>query len=186
MSRIRHAFLIFISACTTVPIAIGSNPSIIVIHESPVRVIPIARPASVFTENAPTLFSIPPLLSPGCPILPSASLAFYMSTAYVGLCVANVTAIDANSTIPIGFPLDTCSVPFSGESWRSWPPNDIPEHTEWFRNYHGVFGALPLWPPTVNSSLLVLLHGEDKNELCWANDLLYQVGFSLNLRLEHC
>ena len=161
-------------------LAAATLPSLAVLSESPVTVIPMARPPAVFTENPPTLLSIPPLASEGCPVIPAASLAMYMSTGYVGLCVANVTSIVPNMTEPIGFPqTDTCSVPFSGESWRGWPPDDVPPHTEWLRNYHGVFGALPLHPGTADASLLILLHGEDKNELCWANDELYQVALSL-------
>lgn len=168
-------------------LAVAALPSLTVQRSGPVSVIPIARPAAIFTENPPALLSIPPLASAGCPTLPEPSLALYMSTGYVGLCVANVTSLTANLTAPIGFPqTDTCSIPFSGESWRSWPPNNVPLHTEWLRNYHGVFGALPIRPGTANASLLVLLHGEDKNELCWANDLLYQGTINTDVNASAC
>ena len=120
--------------------ATAALPSLSILSQGPVVVIPLARPAALFTENPPTLVSIPALQSADCPTISAPSLAMYLSTGYVGLCVANVSAIDPNT--PIGFDVDTCTVPFSGESWRSWPPDDVPLHTEWFRNYHGVFGAL--------------------------------------------
>lgn len=108
-----------------------------------------------------------------------------MSTGYVGLCVANVSTLPVavDQKVPIGFDLETCSVPFSGESWRSWPPDDVPSHTEWLRNYDGVFAATVLPVPNV---LLLVRHGEHKNELCWANDLLYQGLINADILATDC
>lgn len=146
-----------------------------------VIVLPLDRPAAVFTEMPPTLLTIPtPLVGiAGCPSVPAApALALYMATGYVGLCVANVSALAPSSATsaspPVGFDLSTCSVPLSGESWRGWPPGAVPPHSEWFRNYHGVFAALPLGVGSASPSLLLITHGEHKNELCWGDGELYQ------------
>jgi hypothetical protein len=164
-------------------------PMLSVVEQGAVSVLPLSRPASIFTENAPTLLRVPTSLIgvPGCPQIPADSMANYLSTAYVGLCVANITAFNASvNAPPLGYLLDTCSIPFSGESWRNWPPDDVPNHTEWLRNYHGIFSALILAPGSSSASLLALLHGEDKNELCWANDELYQGTINTNVDAHTC
>ena len=139
-------------------------------------VLPLARPASVFTEMPPTILRVPGDLPPGrCPAVAAGAMAVYLSTAYVGLCIANASTLNvAAGAPPLGFLTDTCSVPFSGESWRSWPPAAVPAHSEWFRNYDGVFSVVPMATGTAEAALLLVRHGEHKNELCWANNLLYQ------------
>ena len=156
-----------------------------VLSTAPWAVLPFARPTAVFTEVAPVLLTIPASLAggAGCPPLPApTSLAVYMSTGYVGLCVANASALPvAPGAPPLGFDLASCSVPFSGESWRSWPPAAVPAHSEWLRNYDGVMAAVP-----TGGSLLLVRHGEHKNELCWGNDLLYQGTINADVDARNC
>ena len=145
----------------------------------------INRPQAVFTEIPFTVLKIPTSLSFPCPIVPEDSVALYMATSYVALCVANrSTLLPTSESGPIGFgDLSTCSIPFSGESWRSWPPQDVPAHSEWYRNYDGVFAAIML--PKI-SSILLIRHGEHKNEKPWANNLLYQGLINPTIRAESC
>jgi len=162
-------------------------PTLTVLATGAVSVLQLQRPASVFTEMPPALINIPqPLAAPGCPTLVAPiSTAAYLSTGYVGLCVMNATALPVAPTAPpLGFDLATCSVPFSGESWRSYPPDGVPANTEWLRNYDGVFAAVVV--PGPPASLLLVRHGEDKNELCWANDLLYQGTINADVPAAEC
>ena len=148
-----------------------------VVSTAPFYTLPITRPAAVFTEVAPSLLRVPAdaAPSPGCPALQPGSLALYMSTGYVGLCVANASVLPtAAGAGPLGFDLATCSVPFSGESWRDYPPTGIPRGTEHYRNYDGVMSAVVLGSGSGSASLLLVRHGEHKNELNWANGNLYQ------------
>ena len=160
----------YLAAAAALPLRLRAQ-TLVVLSVGEVSTLPLDRPAALFTEMPPTLLRVPAALPPGggCPAVAAGALALYLSTGYVGLCVANVTAL---SRAPTGFDVASCSVPFSGESWRSWPPADVPPHTEWLRNYDGVFAALPL--PGAAPQLLLIRHGEHKNELNWENDLLYQ------------
>ena len=151
--------------------------AITVVSTAPWYTLPISRPAAVFTEVAPALLRLPSdaAPSPGCPPLQPRALALYMSTGYVGLCAANASGLPtAAGAPPLGFDLATCSVPFSGESWRDFPPAGIPRGTEHFRNYDGVMSAVVVPASEGGPSLLLVRHGEHKNELCWANSNLYQ------------
>jgi len=151
-------------------------------------VLPVARPAALFTEIPPTLLRVPQALAGGgggCPSVAEGALAAYLATGYVGLCVANATALNvAPSAGVFGFDVATCSEPFAGESWRSWPPADVPARSEWYRNYDGVMAALVLG--ALPSSLLIVRHGEHKNELCWANELLYQGTINADVLAADC
>ena len=162
-----------------------------VLSAGAVFVLPLARPAALFTEMPPTLLHVPLPLpgGGGCPRVAAApALAAYLSTGYVGLCVANASALPvAAGAGALGFDADSCSEPFSGESWRSWPPDDVPPRTEWKRNYDGVMAALPLGGAQQEpASLLLVRHGEHKNELCWANDLLYQGLINADVLARDC
>ena len=166
-------------------------PSLRVLSADAAFVVGLARPPAVFTEMPPTLLRIPaPGLAGGggCPRAAAGALALYLSTAYVGLCLAsNATALPtAPGAPPLGLDDASCSVPFSGESWRNWPPDAVPPHTEWLRNYDGVMAALPLGGAGGSASLLVVRHGEHKNELCWANDLLYQGLINADVDAREC
>ena len=158
-------------------------PSLVVISSDPATVIPISRPSLLFTESPPVLFSVPPLNTPDCPpIGPSGALAMYLSTGYVGLCVANLSALLPSAVGPLGFDVDTCTVPFSGESWRNFGPDNIPSNTDWYRNYHGIFSSIAL----DEDRRLAVLHGEDKNELNWMNDHLYQGTVNEDVSARDC
>ena len=163
----------YLAAAAALPLRLRAQ-TLVVRSIGAVSVLPLDRPSALFTEMPPTLLRVPAALSPagGCPAVAAGALALYLSTGYAGLCVANVSALAPSS--PTGFALATCSVPFSGESWRSWPPAAVPPHTEWLRNYDGVFAALPLPDAGPVPQLLLVRHGEHKNELNWENDLLYQ------------
>jgi hypothetical protein len=131
----------------------------------------MARPSLLFTEVAPVLLAVPAPLPGGGGCLrvdAPTSLALYLSTGYSGLCVANASSMNvAPGAAPLGFgDAATSSVPVSGESWRNWPPADVPPRSEWFRNYDGVMAAVES-----ADALLLLRHGEHKNEL---NGLLYR------------
>lgn len=163
-----------------------SSWTITVTSSAPWEVLPMVRPTLLFTEVAPVLLTIPAPLpgSDDCPRIDApSSLALYLSTGYSGLCVANATALNvAPDDPPLGFgDASTCSVPVSGESWRNWPPNDIPQHTEWFRNYDGIMAVVH-----ASTSLLLLRHGEHKNELNWLNGMLYQGLINADVDAHDC
>ena len=84
-----------------------SLPSLTVLSVGTPVVIDFDRPAAVFTEAPPVLLRAPAALSPagGCPAVPAGSLALYMSTGYVGLCVANLSALPVAGAqaAPVGF-----------------------------------------------------------------------------------
>jgi hypothetical protein len=160
--------------------------TVTVTSSAPWAVLPMNRPTLLFTEVPPVLLTIPAPLpgSDGCPRVEApSSLALYLTTGYSGLCVANATALNvAPDASPLGFgDASTCSVPVSGESWRNWPPNDIPLHTEWYRNYDGIMASV-----RDTNSLLLLRHGEHKNELNWLNNLLYQGLINADVDAHEC
>ena len=161
--------------------AAAQPPVVRVLSGAPAAVLKVDRPAATFTEMPPALLPIPPMLHRDCPPVLRPSTAAFLSTAYTGLCIANAGGLSpARGTL--GFHTDTCSVPFSGESWRDYPPDAIPPHTEWLRNYDGVFAALILDAPVDSKAeaaagpqqLLLVRHGEHTNEKPWSNNNTYQ------------
>ena len=134
------------AAATNAAAAAAQPPVVRVLSGAPAAVLKVDRPAATFTEMPPALLPIPTMLHRDCPPVLRPSTAAFLSTAYTGLCIANAGGFSpARGTL--GFHTDTCSVPFSGESWRDYPPDAIPPHTEWLRNYDGVFAALILDAP---------------------------------------
>jgi len=160
----------------------GGAPQLAVVSADPFFVVPISRPPSLFTEVPPALLAIPAAGGPGCPAVAAPALAAFLTTAFTGLCVADAPALPvAPGARALGFDAASCSVPFSGESFRGWPPAAVPARSEWFRNYDGVMGAAPL-----GGALLLVRHGEHKNELCWANGNLYQGLINADVDARSC
>jgi hypothetical protein len=128
LKAMRLRLLSYLAAAAALPLRLRAQ-TLVVRSIGAVSVLPLDRPSALFTEMPPTLLRVPAALSPagGCPAVAAGALALYLSTGYVGLCVANVSALAPSS--PTGFALATCSVPFSGESWRSWPPAAVPPLT---------------------------------------------------------
>jgi hypothetical protein len=93
-----------------------------------------------------------------------------------------MSALLPGAAEPLGFDADTCTVPFSGESWRNFDPENIPTNTDWYRNYHGIFSSIALGV----DRRLAVLHGEDKNELNWMNDNLYQGTINVDVSARDC
>lgn len=169
-------------------VATSAAWTVTVTSSAPWAVLPMSRPTLLYTEVPPVLLTVPAPLpgGGGCPRVDApSSLALYLSTGYSGLCVANATALNvAPGAPPLGFgDASTCSVPVSGESWRNWPPDDVPSHTEWFRNYDGIMQAVHVPAP---DALLLVRHGEHKNELNWFNGGLYQGLINADVDAHEC
>lgn len=160
-------------------------------------VLPFDLPSAAFTELPPPLVKLPPSADPACYASPGPALGMYLSTAYSALCVSNATALPLpTSTLPVGFAVSaaTCAITTSGESQRAWPPTDVPPHSEWYRNYDGVMGAVPIatavggtgTASAAPASLFLVRHGEHKNELWWGTNTLYQGTINPEVRAEDC
>jgi len=189
MASLLRARMLALRLCA---VGVGASPTLTVLSAGPPSVMATSLPAAVFTEVPPLLWVLPAALSTaGCPPLPAGALAVVLPTAYAAFCVANVTALPLGpSAGALGFDVETCTVPFSGESQRDWPPSAVPPHTEWFRDYHGPMSAnlLPSGPPPEASgpALFFALHGENKNDLWWGNGELYETTINADVPASTC